>query len=94
VIKQGCWRAAPTVLNHSDAVSCSLVQTWNTALLTRDDVCPEDQNLGSPAIYGTWCSWVRTWSSRRFPALPLRLPFLVYRFFASLTVGRNLKFVW
>lgn len=46
-------------------------------------------------FYGTWCKWTRTNNSRRFPALPRRLPLRVRRFLASLTLGKNVgEFPW
>lgn len=42
-------------------------------------------------VYGTCWSWVSTVNSRRFPALPRRLPFLVLKFLVNRTVGRNLS---
>lgn len=62
--------------------------------LWADVVVREIRRVAMQTAYGTWCSCVRTWSSSLFPALPWRLPLLVQRFFASLTVGRNLEVAW
>lgn len=45
-------------------------------------------------IYGTWCIRVRTWSSKRLPELPLRLPLRVRRCFESLRNFTMLLFLF
>lgn len=75
------------LLPDYNPVQANRIQSLKRTNFRYTKMCPI---FRSPArIYGTWCKWTRTNSSKRFAVFPRRLPLRVLRFLASLTLGKN-----